>query len=293
MKYFVNRARPLVHFMASLLVIGVVINVPHALANDAELKQKVQLLENQLRAIQDKLSQGVVFEAGDDEDCCDGIEEIEEKATIAKEKAVLLTRRLDRKSRMLFFRGGFGHMMNLRNGASIQSNVAPVGAQDQADKDAWYFGAGFDWSLTENAWGIMPKTDVFAELMFEYKEFGPKVQGNALANAPTQLAGGALNPRSVTVSQLTVSAAPKIKFMQGSKVRPWIIPAGFAIHVISPPSESVTYLAPGVMFGAGVDYNIWRDFYVGVDARYHVTGGKKDGVNIDGLTAGGYLGIGF
>lgn len=81
--------------------------------------------------------------------------------------------------------------------------------------------------------------------------------------------------------------------MEGSKLRPWIIPIGFGVHVISPPSESVTFFNPGIMFGAGVDYKIWKDFYVGVDARYHVTGGKKDGVNVDGLTAGGYVGIGF
>jgi len=43
----------------------------------------------------------------------------------------------------------------------------------------------------------------------------------------------------------------------------------------------------------GAEYRVWKDFYAGVDARYHITGGKKDGINVDGLTAGGYLGIGF
>ena len=66
----------------------------------------------------------------------------------------------------------------------------------------------------------MPKTNIFAELMIEYKEFGSHVQGNALANGPTQLVGGALNPRDVTVSQLTISAAPKVKFMESSGFRP-------------------------------------------------------------------------
>ena len=66
------------------------------------------------------------------------------------------------------------------------------------------------------------------------------VPGNVLANEPTQLAGGALNPRGVTVNQFTLTAAPKIKFLEGAKFRPWIIPAGLAIHVISPPSESIT-----------------------------------------------------
>ena len=41
------------------------------------------------------------------------------------------------------------------------------------------------------------------------------------------------------------------------------------------------------------EYQVWKDIYAGIDAHYHVTGGKKDSVNVDGLTAGGYLGIGF
>ena len=60
------------------------------------------------------------------------------------------------------------------------------------------------------------------------------------------------------------------------------------------PAWRVSFLfIPGVVFAGGAEYRIWKDFYAGVDARYHITGGKKDGINVDGLTAGGYLGIGF
>lgn len=197
------------------------------------------------------------------------------------------------KLNMVFFRGGFAHSSQHRNGLVFQSDVVPAGAQDRPDKNAWYFGAGFDWNLTRNAWGLVPKTAVLAELMLEYKQFGSHVQGNALANMPTQLVGGATNPHSVTVSQLSIYAAPKIKFMEGYRFRPWIIPAGFGMHIISPPGESASFFIPGVVFGGGAEYRIWKDFYAGVDARYHVTGGKKDGIDVDGLTAGGYLGIGF
>lgn len=195
---------------------------------------------------------------------------------------------------MVFFRGGYARSNNLRNGVSIQSSVAPVGAQEQADRNAWYIGAGFDFNLTDNVWDLMPGTSVFAELMFEYKQFG-KVAGGAFANSPTQLApvNGALNPNGVTVDMFTLTASPKIKFMEGSRFRPWIIPAGLAIHVISPPSESITVLQPSVMFAAGADYNIWKAVFLGVDARYHLTSGRLDGVKIDGFTVGGYLGLGF
>jgi hypothetical protein len=47
------------------------------------------------------------------------------------------------------------------------------------------------------------------------------------------------------------------------------------------------------MFGAGADYKLWKDIYVGADARYHWTASDLDGVKTDGYTAGGYLGIGF
>ena len=62
---------------------------------------------------------------------------------------------------------------------------------------------------------------------------------------------------------------------------------------MSPTTESITYLTPGVQFGAGLDYNIWKDFYVGIDGRYQLTAGKSDGVKVDGMTAGGYIGVGF
>jgi len=308
MKYFLDGARLKFRLVAGSLIITAAMIAPQALAHEASMEQKIHQLERQLLDIQNQLNQvrteskketERVIKAKDTAiQARDTAIQAKDKAITATEKTALVSNRVDRKSRMLFFRGGFAHAMQDRNGITLQSNVAPLGAQNQGDKDAWYIGAGFDWRLTRDVWGAMSRTDVFAELMFEYKRFGGQ-QGNVLANSPTQLAGPVLgatvaqNPRNVTVSQFTLTAAPKIKFLEGSKLRPWIIPAGLAIHVISPPSESITVLTPGVMFAAGADYNIWKDFYVGLDARYHVTGGKHDGVNIDGLTAGGYMGIGF
>ncbi len=301
MKYFLDSTRLNARVAAGLFVIAAAMIAPQALAHSVE--DRVRDLENQLRAIQNQLnqvkaeSQKELEKATQAKDTAiqakDKAVEAKDKAVAATEKVSLVSNIVDRKSRMLFFRGGFTHAMQRRNGSSIASEVAPVGAQDNADRDGFYIGAGLDWSLTQDAWGILPNTSIFAELMFEYKEFSNSVQGSALANAPTQLAGGALNPRNVTVSQFTLSASPKIKFMEGSKLRPWIIPAGLAMHVYSPTSESVTYLTPGVMFGAGVDYNIWKDFYIGIDGRYNLTAGKSDGVRVDGMTAGAYLGIGF
>ncbi|GJL71395.1 MAG: hypothetical protein NMNS01_05940 [Nitrosomonas sp.] len=288
MKYFLGKTRVRTSVAVSSLVIVLAMAVPQAWAKDAdtsELEEKMRRLEEQLRAIQNEMER-VKNEAALE---AEHVKQVEEVAAHADGLAV----QANRKSRMLFFRGGFTHAMQGRHGSSITSNVVPLGAQDTADENGWYVGAGVDFGLTNDLWGYLPKTDVSGEIMFEYKQFANDVQGNALANIPTQLAGGTLNPRDVTVSQFTLTASPKIKFMAGSKFRPWVIPAGLAIHVFSPTSESITYLTPGVMFGAGADYNIWKDFYIGIDGRYHLTAGKSDGVRVDGMTAGGYVGIGF
>lgn len=221
----------------------------------------------------------------------------------------------DSKDNMVFFRGGWAHSNRDRNGVSIASNIISSNngavnsavAGDTGDKNAWYFGAGLDFSVDDNLFGLMDKTEVLAEVMFEYKEFANRVQGNALTNtsnvAIAGIAGGLGLPtttnavgsaRNVTISQFSLSASPKIKFMKGSAFRPWILPIGFSMDVISPPSESITVLQPGMVFGAGADYNLWKNIYVGVDARYHhALGHGVDRVNVNGFTAGGYLGLGF
>lgn len=305
MRNLFDKIRPASCIAAGSFFMAAMMSAPHALAHDATA-ERIRQLEQSLQAIQIEL-QRMKSESAQAAQKIKSVEQTtsqtEQKVISLEERKAELVERVDpltqrvgsditEKNRLLHFRGGFTHAMNQRNGSSIQSVVAPVGAQDQAGKDGWYVGAGIDWGLTRDMWGLMPKTTVFAELMFEYKQFSNSVQGNALANAPTMLAGGAYNPINVTVSQFTLTAAPKIKFLEGSKVRPWIIPAGLAIHVMSPTSEAITYLAPGIMFGAGVDYNFYKDFFVGIDGRYQLVD-KTDGVNLSGMTAGGYVGIGF
>lgn len=301
MKKSFSKIRPVSRIVVGTAFLTVMM-LPQAWAQDST--QRIKLLEERLQLIQKELEK-VKSESSQAVEKVNNIEQttnrtvqkvdhIEQTRSASASQAASGSADAQNKNNMVFFRGGFAHMMNHRNGVTIQNNVLPIGAQDQSDKQGWYAGAGFDWNLTNNVWGILPKTSIFAELMFEYKQFGAHVLGNgAVGNVPSMLAGGALNPRDVTVSQFTVSAAPKIKFFEGSKLRPWIIPAGLAVHVMSPPSESITVFAPGVMFGAGIDYNIWKNFYVGIDGRYQLTAGKTDGVNLSGMTAGGYIGIGF
>jgi type II secretory pathway pseudopilin PulG len=264
MKYLSPNKKLTGNFLAGSLLAAIAMAAPQAVAGDAAA-ERIKQLEQSLQAIQVEL-QRMKSESAQ---AAQKVKSIEQTATQTEQKVIGLEERktelsgrvdplsqrigsdITEKTRMLHFRGGFTHAMNQRNGSSIQSVVAPVGAQDQAGKDGWYVGAGIDWGLTRDMWGLMPKTTVFAELMFEYKQFGNSVQGNALANAPTMLVGAPQNPLNVTVSQFTLTASPKIKFFEGSKVRPWIIPAGLAIHVMSPTSEAITYLAPGIHVWCG------------------------------------------
>ncbi len=101
------------------------------------------------------------------------------------------------------------------------------------------------------------------------------------------------NSETATVNMATVSASPKIKFLKDHAFRPWLIPVGFELNVISPPSDAITVLTPGMVFGVGADYKIWKNLYVGADVRYHYAPGDVDGINVNTFNAGGYVGIGF
>ncbi len=295
MKYFLDKMQSTAAVSAASLAIVISVAAPAASAQDARtqaLEQQLRQLEMSLQAVRNELNQVKAESARE----AQRLMQIEQKSTsiekrqaadaqkIAKieESGASFERTSDQKTHMVFFRGGYARSNDLRNGVSIQSGGIG-GAGGQADRDAWYIGAGLDFNLTNDVWGLMPNTNVMSEVMFEYKEFGSKVASNAL---PPPGSG-------VNVSQFTLTAAPKIKFFEGSRFRPWIIPAGLGLHVISPPSESITVLIPGVMFGAGADYQIWKNLFVGIDGRYHLTSGRTDGIKIDGMTAGGYIGMGF
>ncbi len=261
---------------------------------------RVDALEAQLQALQSEISS---LRAAQNKPSTESakVQELDEWAQSIKSKPA----KSDSKDNMVFFRGGYGRANQSRGGTLDPTNVPGVGSSrdgvtvgDIGDQDSWYFGAGFDFSLNDNLFGMMNGTEVLAELMFDYKELGHKAS-NGLSPQETaviQTLGitlPAANTQTATVNQFTLAASPKIKFFKGSAFRPWLIPVGFEISVISPPSDAITVLNPGMMFGAGADYKIWKDLYVGADARYHYSADNIDGVSTDGVTAGGYVGIGF
>jgi len=257
---------------------------------------KVDALESQLQSMQAEIRslRAASGRAHVDPDTAK-VQELDQWMTSVKSEG---TPSKGAKDNMVFFRGGYGHNNDQRGGTLDPSSAAnPNGALVGAigDRDAWYAGAGFDFNINDNLFGMMNGTEVLAELMFDYKQLGErKANGlSAPATAALGIPGLTANTQSATVNALTLAASPKLKFMKGSNFRPWLIPAGMEITVISPPSDAITVLNPGMMFGAGADYKIWKDIYAGADVRYHHSFDNVDGVNPDGITAGGYLGLGF
>ena len=297
---------------ATLTVAGAMI-APQAVAhtktvNKAErlaeaANNKIEALEAKLQAMQYEL-QSLRAEAGRPQMVDNNsakVQELEQWMHSVKSEP---SKASGSKDNMVFFRGGYGYADSKRGGtldptaAGGQSGGALNGAI--GGQDAWYFGAGFDWSLNDNLFGMMSGTEVLAELMFDYKELGDKAPNGltstvtgVVANPGTLPAGTAVNSETATVNQLTLAASPKIKLFKGQAFRPWLVPVGFELSVISPPSDAITVLNPGLQFGLGADYRIWDNLYVGADARYHYAPDNVDGVNTNGVTAGGYVGIGF
>ena len=192
---------PLKRHLVLRLIIGTclsVMTVSQAYAQDTAA-QRIKQLENTLQQIQDELNR-IKAESARTQEMQNELNRVkaESARTTQKVEQIQETRAskeqidfegMSDKRIMLFFRGGYARSDEHRNGVSIESRVAPVGAQDQADRHAWYTGAGFDFQLTKDTWGFIPNTEIDAELMFEYKQYGHGIQGSALANEPTQLAG--------------------------------------------------------------------------------------------------------
>ncbi|NOQ37027.1 MAG: hypothetical protein GQ569_14240 [Methylococcaceae bacterium] len=205
------------------------------------------------------------------------------------------------KDHAFLVRGGWMSMNQTRGSSTGLAGLSDDVLTSQTDEDAFYYGGAIDFNMNNDLFGMMDGVSFGIELGIEYAELGDR-KDSGLDNVITGVADiytggtGAAQldlQQTVTVNQLRVSAAPKIKFMHGSKFRPWIIPMGLDFNIISPPSDAVTVLNTGMQFGAGADYELLPGVVLGVDGRYHWSPDDIDGVDTDGFTAGGYVGFKF
>jgi opacity protein-like surface antigen len=192
----------------------------------------------------------------------------------------------------VFFRGGFAGLNSDRGGEVFTDVFGASGRNDRTS--GYYIGAGTDLMLTRDVWGMMKGIAVVGEIGVEFKRFDSKTVLEAVPStcAAAGVTTCSVRTNTVQVTMLTVDVAPKIKFRQGADLQPWVIPVGLDFHVISPPSNSSSYLDIGVQFGAGLEYRIWKELWLGVDGRYHLASNQTNTVNNFG-TIGSYVAIGF
>ena len=194
---------------------------------------------------------------------------------------------------VVFFRGGFAGLTSDRSG-EVFTDVFGLGGRRNDGSTGYYVGAGLDLVLTRDLWGMMSGVEADGEIGVEFKRFNSATVTEAVPSTCAAAGIGSCSVRTNTVqlTMLTVDVAPKLKFMEGSAFRPWIIPVGLDFHVISPPSNASNYLDIGVQFGAGFEYQVWKKFKVGLDGRFHLASNQTNTVNNFG-TIGPYIGIGF
>ncbi|MCP9456687.1 MAG: porin family protein [Nitrospira sp.] len=194
---------------------------------------------------------------------------------------------------MVVFRGGYVHLDSDR-GNELFTDVHGAGGLNDS-QHGWYVGAWLDHLLSPDVWGMMNDTAVVGEIGLQFNRIASK---EVLSTSNLGLTGGNLGAVHTTaalqeLTMVVVSVAPKIRFMQSHRLSPWVIPGGLDILVFSPPSNGAQYLDVGVQFGAGVDYNVWKAFRIGLEARYHLAANMTNSVTNNFLQVGPYLGISF
>ncbi|TPQ25059.1 hypothetical protein PL263_11820 [Methylomonas sp. EFPC3] len=201
------------------------------------------------------------------------------------------------KDNLVAVRGGWTRLDQSRKAGANQPGAILSGSDllsDNGNADGFYFGGAFDFNVNNDLFGLMDDTSFGIELGVEYSEFGTG-QNNLTATYPAALGttGIAVSPGTSTDNRLRINASPKIKFMHGSKLRPWIIPVGLELNILGVPSRAVSVLNSGMQFGGGVEYELFRGIVLGSDVRYHYSTSKIDGTETDGFSAGGSVGFKF
>jgi len=248
---------------------------------------RVDALEAQLQAMQAELSS---LRASQNRPSAEAakVQELDEWAQSVKAKPAEAA-----KDHLFAVRGGWMHFNDNRGSTAgiAGSGLGQDILTSTTDKDAFYYGGAIDFNVNNDLFGLMKNTSFGIEFGVEYAELGNR-KDSGLDNVIVGADNTKLQ-KSVSVNQLRINASPKIKFMHGSKFRPWLIPAGLDINIISPPSDAVTVLNTGMQFGAGADYELFKGIVIGADGRYHHSFDDVDGVDTDGFTLGGSVGFKF
>ncbi|OAI20799.1 hypothetical protein A1359_20425 [Methylomonas lenta] len=203
------------------------------------------------------------------------------------------------KDHLVAVRGGYERLDQSRGNTNFLTDGALLSNNDS--QDGFYFGGAFDYNINNDLFGLMDGISFDIELGVEYSQFGTgtnNISNLAVATGSTtealpSLGQAGLTNQTSTDSRLRLSASPKIKFMYGSRFRPWLIPVGLDINILGVPSNAVSVLNAGMQSGGGIEYDLYKGIVIGSDVRYHYSTSKLDGTPTNVFSAGGYLGFKF
>lgn len=184
----------------------------------------------------------------------------------------------------VFYRYGLSHLTTDRGGQTFTDTGAANGKNN--DKNGNGFGAGLD--LTMMDCPLFPGNSLIGEIFLDYNRFSH----NRVANAIDVVVSSNSSKKEVSVSELAVVVAPKYRFGGWGKFKPWIIPAGLAFLVNSPPSNTTGYLDVGYHAGVGGEYQFVKQLSVGIDYRYTAGSGHPQ-LKVKYTSAGAYLAVNF
>ncbi|MCK4842948.1 MAG: hypothetical protein KAT04_13890, partial [Methylococcales bacterium] len=240
----INKTKIALGVAASLALAGALVS-PQALAQTqaektAALEAQVNQMSSMMQEMQAELSRVKTVAA--DAASTSKVQELDQwMASVRNAPA-----QASAKDHQISFRGGWMHFNDNRNGTGTLGNTGTALNNLASDKDAFYYGGAIDFNVNNDLFGMMDDVSFGMELGLEYAHLGNRrVNGLGIVH-------GTGNQTLADVNQLRISISPKLKFMHGSKLRPWLIPIGFDINIISPPSSAITVLNTGMQFGAGV-----------------------------------------
>ncbi|WP_347987550.1 hypothetical protein [Methylomonas sp. AM2-LC] len=192
------------------------------------------------------------------------------------------------KDNLVVVRGGWEQLDHARSDGNIQHSGGLL--SDTRNASGFLVGGAFDFNVNNDLFGLVDDTSFMVELGFEYSQFGT---GSNALTASSGAVVASVSPYKSTDARLRLNASPKIKFMHGSKLRPWIIPVGLELNILGVPSNAVSVLNSGMQFGGGAEYDLYKGIVLGTDFRYHYATSSIDGTTTNGVSAGGYVGFKF
>jgi hypothetical protein len=182
----------------------------------------------------------------------------------------------------IFFRGGGSYLTQGTRGNEVFTDTLGATGRLNNGRAGYSFGFGFHLPLLKDP--LFGNT-LNGEVLMDYSRFS-----NNQVILPTSALLGAPRVDTVPVTQFVVAGAPKYQIDGLGRLRPWLIPAGMAMLVNSPPTDRATYLDLGIPFGVGVDYKLTESISLGVDCRYIYNLMRP---TASWLTYGGYVGFNF